>query len=58
MRLLGETILHDQAENASPRVCSIFYKATVQLILLFGSKTWNLSPVNLKSLKGFHIKAA
>jgi hypothetical protein len=30
----------------------------VQLILLFGSKTWNLPPVSLKSLEGFHIKAA
>ncbi len=30
-----------RAENASPRVCGIFYKATVQSILLFGSKTWN-----------------
>jgi hypothetical protein len=33
-----------RAENASPRVCGKFYKATMQLILLFGSKTWNLSP--------------
>ncbi len=47
-----------RAENASPRVCGIFYKATVQLILLFGSKTWNLSLVGLKSLEGFHIRAA
>ena len=45
-------------ENASPRVCGIFYKATVQLILLFGSETWNLSLVGLKSLEGFHIQAA
>ncbi len=47
-----------RAENASPHVCSIFYKATVKSILLFGSKTWNLSPVSLKFLKGFHIRAA
>ncbi len=47
-----------RAENASPRVCSMFYKATVQSILLFGSETWNLSPVSLKSLEGFHIQAA
>ncbi len=45
-------------ENASPHVCSMFYKATVQSILLFGSKTWNSSPVSLKSLEGFHIRAA
>jgi hypothetical protein len=47
-----------RAENASPRVCGVFYKATVQSILLFGSKTWNLSPVGLKSLEGFHIRAS
>lgn len=47
-----------RAENASPRVCGVFYKATVQSTLLFGSETWNLSPVSLKSLEGFHIRAA
>jgi hypothetical protein len=47
-----------RAENASPRACSIFYKATVQSILLFGSETWNLSPSSLKLLEGFHIRAA
>ncbi len=47
-----------RAENASLRACGIFYKATVQSILLFGSKTWNLSPSSLKLLEGFHIRAA
>jgi hypothetical protein len=47
-----------RAENASPRACGIFYKATVRLILLFGSETWNLSPVSLKCLEGFHLRAA
>jgi hypothetical protein len=47
-----------RAENASPSACSIFYKATVQLILLFGSETWNLSPQSLKCLEGFHLRAA
>ena len=47
-----------RAENASPRVSGLFYKVTVQLILLFGSETWNLSPTSLKSLEGFHIRAA
>jgi hypothetical protein len=47
-----------RAENASPRACGIFYKATVQLILLFGSQTWNLSPSSLKLLEGFHFRAA
>jgi hypothetical protein len=28
-----------RAENSSPHVCGIFYKATMQSILLFGSKT-------------------
>jgi hypothetical protein len=47
-----------RAENASPRVCGVFYKATIQMILLFGSEIWNLSRVSLKSLEGFHIRAA
>jgi hypothetical protein len=48
-----------RAENASPpHACGIFYKATVQSILLFGSETWNLSPQSLKCLEGFHKRAA
>ena len=47
-----------RAENALPHVCGIFYKDTLQSILLIGSKTWNFSPVSLKVLKGFHIRAA
>jgi hypothetical protein len=47
-----------RAENASPRACGIFYKATVQSILLFGSKTWNLSSQSLKCLEGFHLWVA
>ncbi len=46
-----------RAENASPKVCGVFYKATVQAVLLFGSETWKLSPLSLKSLEGFHIRA-
>jgi hypothetical protein len=46
-----------RSENTSPRACGIFYKATVHSILLFASETWNLSPVSLKSLEGFHIRA-
>jgi hypothetical protein len=45
-----------RAEIAYPRVCGV--KATAQSILLFGSETWNSSPVSLKVLKGFHIRAA
>ena len=36
----------------------MFYKATVQAVLLFGSETWNLTPSAMKSLDGFHIRAA
>jgi hypothetical protein len=47
-----------RAENASPKVCGVFYKAVVQAVLLFGSETWKLSPLSLKSLEQFHIRAA
>lgn len=30
----------------------------MQAVLLFGSETWTLSPASLKSLEGFHIRAA
>ena len=35
----------------------MFYKATVQAVLLLGSETWNLTPAALKSLEGFHLRA-
>ena len=47
-----------RADNASPRVCAMFYKATVQAVLLYGSESWNLTPSLLRRLEGFHIKAA
>ena len=47
-----------RAENASPRTCGMFYKATVQAVLLYGSETWSLSPSSQKRLEGFHIRAA
>ena len=47
-----------RAENASACVCGMFYKATVQSVLLFGSKTWVLSPATLQRLEGFHVKVA
>jgi len=46
------------AENASPRVCGMFYKDTVQAVLLFGSKTWSLTPLAMKILEGFDLQAA
>ena len=47
-----------RAENASPRVSGMFYRATVQAVLLFGSETWNLTGTWLKKLEGFHLRAA
>ena len=47
-----------RAENVSPRVVGMFYKATVQAILLFGSETWFLSPTAMKQLEGIHLRAA
>jgi len=35
----------------------MFYKATAQAVLLFGSETWKLTSLSLKSLEGFHIQA-
>jgi hypothetical protein len=55
---VARKVQYAAAERISPHACSVFYKATVQSILLFESKTWNLSPVSLKSLEGFHIRAA
>jgi hypothetical protein len=45
-------------ENVSPHVAATFYKAVVQAILLYGSKTWVLSRMTLARLEGFHIRAA
>ncbi len=47
-----------RAENSTPWVTGMFYKATVQAVLLFGAETWNLVETALKTLEGFHIKAA
>ncbi len=47
-----------RAENTLPKICGVFYKATVQAVLLFGSETWKLSPLSLKSLERFHVCAA
>ena len=34
----------------------MFYKATMQAMLLYGSETWSLSPLSMKCLEGFHIR--
>ncbi len=45
-----------RSENASPQVCGYFYKAVVQVVLLFGSENWNLTPALLTWVEGFHIQ--
>jgi hypothetical protein len=47
-----------RAENAKPRVCRVFYKATVMSVVLFGSETWSLALGTLKRLDCFHHRAA
>jgi hypothetical protein len=47
-----------RAENATARSSGMFYKASVQAFLLYGSETWSLSPTSVKRLEGFHIQAA
>jgi hypothetical protein len=46
-----------RAENALPKVCGMFYTATIQAVLLFGSEPWMLSPLSLTCLEGFHVWA-
>ena len=46
-------VLH--GENVTPWVAATFYKAVVQAILLYRSKTWNLTAPALARLEGFHI---
>ncbi len=47
-----------RAENATLKTCGMFYKVTVQAVLLYGSETWSLSLSSIKGLEGFHICAA
>ncbi len=47
-----------RAKNNPPRIAAKFYKAVVQAVLLYGSKTWVLLTAALVSLEGFHIRAA
>ena len=46
-----------QRKNMSPKVYGMFYKATIQAVLLYGSKSWNLTTTMMKKLEGFHITA-
>jgi hypothetical protein len=47
-----------RGENVTPWVAATFYKAVVQAILLYGSKTWNLTASALARLERFHIRVA
>ena len=47
-----------RVDKATPRVSGMFYKATIQAVLLFGSDTWTLTPTAMKQLEGFHVQAA
>ncbi len=46
------------ADYTPPKVSAKFYKAVVQSVLLYGSKTWNIMTTALARLEGFHICAA
>ena len=39
-------------------VSAKFYKVVVQSVLLYGSKTWNLTTTALAWFEGFHVRAA
>ncbi len=47
-----------RAENATLKTCGMFYKVTMQAVLLYGSEMWSLSLSSMKGLEGFHICAA
>ena len=42
------------SEEADRRTAGKFYVVVVQVVLIFRSKTWVLTPLLEKSLKGFH----
>jgi hypothetical protein len=41
-------------ESASPRISVLFYKATIQTVLLYGSETWVMTGEILQMLTSFH----
>ena len=47
-----------KAEYAAAGTLGMFYKATVQVVLLYGIETWSLSLTSVKRHEGFHILAA
>jgi hypothetical protein len=44
-----------RSKNTTPREAAKFYKAVVQAVLLYRSKTWNLTKAVLAGLEGFHV---
>jgi hypothetical protein len=44
--------------SASPRISSLFYKATIQTVLLYGSETWVINDEILHLLLSFHHSIA
>jgi hypothetical protein len=44
--------------SASPRISALFYKATVQTVLLYGSETWVITDEILQLLTSFHHSIA
>ena len=45
-------------EGADPKVSGYFYKAVTQAVLLFGAKTWVLTPRIERALDSFHNRVA
>jgi hypothetical protein len=45
-------------ETASHRISTIFYKATIQTVLLYGSETWVITDEILQLLTSFHHSIA
>ena len=44
-------------ENIPALIYVMFYKAVVMTVLLYGSKSWNVSRDEMAALKGFHVAA-
>ena len=49
---------HILRELTDMRTTGRFYVAVVQAVLLFGSKTWVMTPLFEKALEGFHHRSA
>ena len=47
-----------EKEDVSPKIVGMFYQDIVVSVLLYGSKTWVLSPSGLIVLEGVHVEAA